>query len=166
MNSKISIIPFSKDHIVQTFDWLQDDELRHLFLLSEKPTIEKHKAYFEKVLNDSSQKVYAILFNDQHVGNCGFKNIIPDHSEGEIWIYIGDSLKRGKGIGKSATQRLLKEGLNNLSLKLIYLHVAEFNTAAIKLYKNLGFAEVSEDQLGEEWKKKEHQIIRMELKKD
>lgn len=166
MNPNISIIPFSKDHIAQTYEWMQDAELRKYFLVREKPTMEKHLAFFDKVLNDRSQKVFSIMFDDQHVGNCGFKNILTDKAEGEIWIYLGSSCMRNKGIGKSASQLLIDKGFNTLGFKLIYLHVAEFNEAAIKLYKSIGFSEVSDELIGQEWKNREYRIIRMELKKD
>ncbi|MBI4685903.1 MAG: GNAT family N-acetyltransferase [Nitrospirae bacterium] len=159
------IIPFNVEHIQQTFLWVQDLELRRLFLMRGEVTWEGHQNYFRKVLSNPSQKVYAIFADGRHVGNCGFKNMSTSKVEAEIWIYIGEPLERRHGVGRFATQLLIKEGFETLGLKSLYLHVADFNSAARKMYKNLGFIEVPLSGEAKDWQNRGCRIIRMELKK-
>ena len=161
----VVLVPFTNDRVVLTFEWVKDPDLRHLFLMRGEPTWEGHNKYFERVLRDPTQRVYAILAGDEHVGNCGLKNLLPLRKEGELWIYIGEPSIRGKGIGKRATELLLHEGFEVLGLKMIYTHVADFNTAARRLYKKLGFHEVPVINDSNEWANRQCKIIRMELKK-
>ena len=80
-----------------------------------------------------------------------------------MWIYIGSPLVRNKGIGRFATELLLEKGFNHFHMSCIYLHVADFNTAARALYQKLGFHEVPLRGDAEDWTDRGCKIIRMEL---
>lgn len=162
MNNVIRLIAFSELHIMKTFEWISDPELRRMFLLRGDPSWDGHSAYCRRLLADTGQKVYAICCGDEHVGNCGLKNII-EKSEGELWVYIGSPLVRGKGIGTITTKLLLEEGLRHRDLRMIYLHVADFNTAARRVYGKLGFVEVPLRGDAAAWAGRDCRIIRMEL---
>lgn len=166
MNTKkVSLVPFTKDHVGLTFEWVSDPEFHRMFLMRGELTWEGHQAYFERVLADPTQHVYAILAEGVHVGNCGLKNISLLKKEGELWIYIGDPSMRGKGVSKYAAELLLREGFEVLGLEMIHVHVVELNTVARRLYKRLGFIEVPLLRDTNEWANRECKILRMELKK-
>ncbi|MBU1694408.1 MAG: GNAT family N-acetyltransferase [Verrucomicrobia bacterium] len=162
---QVALVPFSKDHVAQTFRWVSDPDLRRTFLIRGVPTWEGHLAYSDRVLADSSQKVFAILAAGQHVGNCGFKHLEPAAKRGEQWLYVGDRSWRGRGVGKAAAEVLLQEGFQALGLELIYLHVADFNEPARRLYERLGFVEVPLQDPSGEWQIRGFRMIRMELRK-
>ena len=160
----ITIKPFKKSHIKETFAWVKDEELQKLFMMREKPTWENHVKYFNKILNDNTQKVFAIYYDDMHVGNCGLKNITQ--RDAEFWIYLGNKKFKHKGIGTFATNLLLDMGFNYLNLDTIYLHVANFNIFAINMYKNIGFKQVQLDMKTiEQWGNRSKILIKMEIKR-
>ncbi len=163
--SKIVIVPFTGDYVKSTFQWIKTPEFQHMFLMRGEPTVETHIAYFKRALKDPMQKVYAILLEGWHIGNCGIKNIKLTEKEGELWIYIGDPELRGMGIGKYATNLLIRNGFELLGLKMIYVHVAEFNKAAIMIYEQLGFVMDEGQGLSGEWQNRNSKVIRMELKR-
>jgi RimJ/RimL family protein N-acetyltransferase len=165
LSNEISLVPFTWNHVRQTFHWVSDPELRRVFLMRGEPTWEDHLAYFERVFADAMQRVYAILAADRHIGNCGFKNLARQARTGELWIYIGEPSSREKKIGRSACELLLTEGFEVLGLETIYLHVAGFNTAARRLYEYLGFVVVPLSSETTEWVDRECQIVRMEVKR-
>ena len=156
----IELIPFSKKHLTKTFAWIHDPILQRDFLIQGLPTYETHIQYFENKLNNPREKVFSIIYNEKHIGNCGFKNIIVN-KEAELWIYLGEQRIKHKGIGKIATKMLIEYGVDILHIEKIYLHVADFNTPAVRLYKNMGFHKVPvEDNSG--WENRGINIIRME----
>jgi RimJ/RimL family protein N-acetyltransferase len=116
-NTTVVLKPFSWEHVKKTYCWVSDPLLRTQFLLRGELSWEGHKTYFRKVLNDPSQLVFAVLTNGQHVGNCGFKNITTYQEEGELWIYLGETETRGKGIGLRATRLLIDEGFYTWDLR-------------------------------------------------
>ncbi len=162
MNDLPTLRSFDETHVQQTFEWIVDPELRRMFLLRGDPSWNCHVAYWNKTILDPTQAVYAIYFKEKHVGNCGFKNIVAKQ-DAELWIYLGSPLVRGKGIGSSATSRLISEGFQSLNFRTIYLHVADFNTSACSLYKKLGFIEAPIKEENTDWGDRECKIIRLEL---
>ncbi|QTA87908.1 GNAT family N-acetyltransferase [Desulfonema magnum] len=165
MSFSVQIAPFTERSIKKTFLWIQNPMLRRDFLMrGELPTFETHLVYFKKTLKDPSQKVFAILCNEEHVGNCGLKHIVLN-KESELWIYIGEENLKNKGVASIATKQLVDHAFNELGLVRLYLHLADFNMAAVKLYKKLGFSEVPlRDSF--EWANRGVKIIRMELSKN
>ena len=160
----IYIKSFEINNIKDTFDWVKNEEFQRLFMMREKPTWENHVKYFNSILNDKSQKVFAIYYQNKHVGNCGLKNI-SQHSA-ELWIYIGDISFKNKGIGTQATKLLIDKGFNCFNLHSIYLHVANFNIYAQKMYKNIGFQEVPLDnETIKIWGNRSNTLRKMEIQK-
>lgn len=135
----LMLVPFEWKHVSATYAWVQNPQLQNDFLLRKEITWEGHIQYFEQVLADTTQKIYAIIFEEYHIGNCGFKYIDYANNRGELWIYLGNYSHHGRGIGNDATQQLLEKGFAELSFDMIYLHVAEFSQKALTIYKKLGF---------------------------
>lgn len=129
---------FSK-HGKQTFKWVKDETLMRDFLIREKPNWESHVKYINKILKDTTQKFYAFTVNDKYAGNCGLKNIDLKRRMCELWLYIGFPCFKGKGIGSTVLNKLCEIAYKDLSMEIIYLHVGEFNNAAISLYQKHGF---------------------------
>jgi RimJ/RimL family protein N-acetyltransferase len=159
----ISIVPFTPEYIEKTFQWVIRPDLQRDFLLRGVPTWEIHDEHFRHVLQDKTQKVYAILSQETHVGNCGFKHLSPEIPEGEIWIYIGETSAQHQGIGREATQQLLRVGFEQMGLERVCLHVADFNQRAIRMYQAFGFQCTPEPEQSGEWTGLNCQVRRMEL---
>jgi len=160
-NPDVSLEPFSAEHVSKTFGWVSDADFQKQFLMRGAPTWEGHQAYCRRILEDSTQRGFAIIVNGDHVGNCGLKNLTV--SDGELWFYIGDPEYRRRGIGQLATALLIREGFDALKLERIYLHVADFNIAARKLYEKLGFQEIRMQKHIGEWSDRGCRVILMEV---
>jgi hypothetical protein len=94
---KVRLVPFSGEFISKTFEWVSDPDLRKNFLMRGELTCEGHNEYFERILSDATQRLFAIYYEECHVGNCGLKNISISNKEGEFWIYIGEHSMRISG---------------------------------------------------------------------
>ncbi|NPU86139.1 MAG: GNAT family N-acetyltransferase [Syntrophaceae bacterium] len=166
MKDRIRLAFFSETHVGRTFEWVREPDFQRLFLMRQAPTWEGHLDYFHRVLADEGQRVYAIVEEDRHIGNGGIKNIRMDDHSGELWVYIGDHKDRGKGAGSRATELLLQEGFRNLGLRTVYVHVADFNEQAVRMYRRLGFTESRLLGNDEEWMDRGCTVIRMEARND
>ncbi len=133
---------FEIENAKKTFKWICDDDFQRLFVMQDKPSYEEHIKHFKKVLEDKTQKIYAIFYNDNHIGNCGLKYIKDTTSH--LWIYIGDNNYRGKHLSKSACLELINKA-KKIGIKTIFLHVLKTNIPAIKLYQSVGFVEIPAD---------------------
>jgi diamine N-acetyltransferase len=134
----VTIASFDERHLEKTYAWMSDSELKTDFLFRRDISREDHLKWFEKYKSDTSQKIFAIYYNDEHVGNVGLKDINLVDCNAETWIYIGDSGMKGKGISGKAYELLLAE--YKKSLRKIYAHIVEFNLSSIKMYQKIGFS--------------------------
>jgi RimJ/RimL family protein N-acetyltransferase len=78
---------------------------------------------------------------------------------------LGSSSMKGKGIGKYAISLLIHEAFYNLKLREICVHVAAFNNIALKMYSDLGFTQLTERDIKEEWRDRQDEIVRMRLQR-
>jgi diamine N-acetyltransferase len=163
MNKLIILKPFNIGHLNSTYLWMQDSDLRRNFLIRKNINPENHTDWFQNYSNDRTQKIFAIYYDDIHCGNCGLKYINLIDQKAELWIYIGNYDHRGMGVAKSATLQLIQFAFNQLNLNKIYLHVVEFNKAAINLYLNTGFKEEGVFQEEIFWEGKFFSLIRMRI---
>ena len=135
----IKLESFDNKFLKATYDWLQDSKLKKKFFLRKEITWQNHLTWFDSYKSDSSQKMFAILDNQTHCGNCGFKNINTIDEKAEMWIYLGNEKFQGKGLASNALKALLNYGFSEMKLNKIYLHVDEFNKKAIALYEKHKF---------------------------
>ncbi len=165
VRKNITLIPFTEAHIEKTYTWITNADLQRLFLVRGQPTWEGHIAYFKQVLSDRSQCVFAIMYESEHCGNCGLKNIIFNQ-DAELWLYIGESHLRGNHIGKKVIEILTHEAFEVLNLNMVYVHFGDFNNVARHLYEYFGFKQVPlRESNNKQWQNRKCKIIRMELKR-
>lgn len=134
-----SLIEFSEVHLETTFKWICDPRIKNGFLLRRDITYHEHLKWFESYKSDPSQKIFAIVEDGVHCGNCGFKFVSTIDQKAELWIYLGTPSFEGKGVARRALNTLIDFGFRKLKLNKIYLHVNESNDRALRLYENLGF---------------------------
>ena len=102
------------------------------------PEIRGHMGYWRSILErELKDRFFSVDFDNAHVGNCGIKNI-EESGRGEVWIYLGDSAVRGRGIGEHA-MACLKQEARSMQLSELILHVRSDNAAANQLYRKAGF---------------------------
>ncbi len=97
--------------------------------------------YLELLVKDPDRRSYAVEVGGVHVGNVGLKNHDFENGQCECFVEIGEAAARGRGVGEQAMARLLDVAFDEVRLLRVRLGVFEFNVAAIKLYKKLGFVD-------------------------
>ncbi|CAH0147866.1 GNAT family N-acetyltransferase [Chryseobacterium sp. Bi04] len=145
----VLIRPLVKKDALTSYQWRNDDEIWQF--TGSKPNItitkEIESEWIEKVLQDNSSKRFAIICNEEYIGNVQLTNINSDSAE--FHIFIGKKDFWGKGISQLATYQILYYAKEVLKLNEVYLFVKPENIAAIKSYRNNNFVvtEESSEQL-------------------
>jgi RimJ/RimL family protein N-acetyltransferase len=148
--------------------WENDPALTHLMRPNQnQEDLEKESVVTLDVVKQrfAYNQLYLIYMDGQIIGEMSYQ-VDPRHlykkETGTAWIgiTIGEKSLQGKGIGFSAMQ-YLEEQIKQQGLKRMELGVFEFNTAAIKLYKRLGFQEIVRIDNFTYWQDKMWQDIRM-----
>jgi RimJ/RimL family protein N-acetyltransferase len=106
--------------------------------------IEDELNWIRKVIADPSGRRFAIIADDNYVGNIYLTNI--KNGTGEYSIFIGEKGYWGKGIARKASEQIIAFAREMLHLKSIILGVNESNVAAATLYRSLGFRPTGKDE--------------------
>ncbi len=133
----IELKKFSEEHLERTYLWMQDGKLKESFLLEKEVDWESHLSWFEGLKKDDSQRMFAIVYEGEHVGNVGLKNVDLKNKNAESWIYLGETKYRGKGIARKSLETL------NLQMKgevtKLYARIADFNVPSLKTFISAGY---------------------------
>ena len=136
---KVTIRAFEKQDIPKKVEWVNNPE-NNRFLHYDLPlSIEKTEKWFDAHRNDKSRFDGVIEADGVPVGTIGFLNIDHKNGKAELYIAMGETAYKGRGISAEACRLLLKMGFCQLDLNRIYLFTETGNTAAQSLFEKVGF---------------------------
>ena len=139
----IQFVPFDKEALECSYVWLKEYEIKHLTMTPEI-TKESQKKWFESLETRTDYWIKAIKADGKLVGAVGLKYIDIAEKKAEYFGYIGEKELWGNGIGKEMVS-YVAEYAKTLGIRTMYLHVADYNERAVRLYKKQGFFIVGKD---------------------
>jgi len=141
----ILIRPLQKEDALISYQWRNDPEVWKY--TGSRPDIEITKEieseWIVKVLQDEKSKRFAILCDNEYIGNVQLNNI--ENNAAEFHIFIGNKDFWGKGISQLATYQILYYAKEVLKLSETYLYVKPENIAAVESYKRNNFVVIEEN---------------------
>ncbi|SHG97375.1 Protein N-acetyltransferase, RimJ/RimL family [Chryseobacterium oranimense] len=141
----VLIRPLQKEDALISYQWRNDPEVWKY--TGSRPDIEITKEieseWIVKVLQDEKSKRFAILCDNEYIGNVHLNNI--ENNAAEFHIFIGNKDFWGKGISQLATYQILYYAKEVLKLSEIYLYVKPENIAAVESYKRNNFVVIEEN---------------------
>lgn len=142
----VLIRPLKEEDALISYRWRNDPDVWRY--TGHKPdqyiTEGIEQEWIRKALKDYNSYRFAILVNNEYIGNIQITNINPKE-DGEYHIFIGEKKFWRRGIATLASQQLIRFAFERLSLKKLYLYVNVHNQAAIGLYQKFGFVTVSDE---------------------
>ena len=131
----VTLVLYTEKYLDYSWMWLNDEEIKRL---TNTPDFTRNdqKIWFEMIKIRTDYKIWAIDFENIHIGACGLKNITD--KDCEYWGYIGEKDYWGRGIGTCILHGLISYA-KKLKLTSIWLVVLKENQRAIKLYSKFGF---------------------------
>lgn len=143
--SHISLRPITSDDTDLIVKWRNNPAVKQNLLSQDLITNDTHKDYYNKQILTGLIRQFIILCSEYTdieavpIGTVLLKNIDTQNHNCELGIFIGERASMGKGYGSQAINLLLDYGFTQLKMHKIYLKVLPENSAAIHLYKKLGF---------------------------
>jgi UDP-2,4-diacetamido-2,4,6-trideoxy-beta-L-altropyranose hydrolase len=135
VSDALRLVPYDERHFEKTVAWLNLPDVQAGFGFRGQLDVASHSAWWRNNLNVF---IYAIELDGVYVGNIVYHY---DRSMAAAYfqIYLGDSITRGRGIGKAAMSASMDAIYEFLPVRQILLDVFEDNPAAMHIYKSLGF---------------------------
>lgn len=135
-------------------------------------TIDQMMNHYYRGINslESDVFIYKIMESNQFIGTFQLARFDREKKEAVVGRFlIGNPSSRGRGVGRTALQMLVRIGFNDFDLNCIRLNVYESNEQAIKCYESVGFKKglktekVYKDQQGQWWNNIEMRIYKDEF---
>lgn len=123
--------------------WMNDPEVNKFLESGGDYSLEKLYNFLIEV-EQSNILFWAIHLKDsnKHIGNIKIDPINAKHRYGEYGIMMGDRTEWGKGYAKEASVLVINFCFSEeIDLRKVNLGVHSKNTAAVELYKKIGFIE-------------------------
>ena len=123
--------------------WRNKEEIRKFMLSQHLISREEHFRWLESLKQRTNQKFWIVFVNDIPIGSVYLQNIDHRQLTSEWGFYIGEENYRGKGIAKLILYKLLNLFFDAMQYETLFTKVLFSNTAALKIYKDFNFIEVS-----------------------
>lgn len=121
------------------YQWMLDPDISQNLGLRNQPSLERTRQWITRALDDPAVHPYAVLLNEQHVGNVILDRLDDYLQSARLSVYIGETQARGCGVGTTGIYLVMHEGFHQFGLNKIWLTVHSQNIAAINAYLRLGF---------------------------
>ena len=132
---EVSLTPLDVAQVPRIAGWLEVPKVRNSFF----PRFPQDAEGLTRRLLAPDSEYFSIRFRDEFVGLIGAEHIDPDSAKVEMKKLVGESVMRGKGIGKRATFLFLYYVFVVRGLFKVYLHTLDINIRNLNLNGNFGF---------------------------
>ena len=100
VGKNLRLRPLEQGDLERSRAWVNDQETARGLLRVLPVSPLSQQAWYEQVSRDPARMVWAVEEQQAHVGNCGLYHIDLIHRRAEAWFLIGDSARRGRGLGQ------------------------------------------------------------------
>lgn len=101
----------------------------------------------EENLKDRNSRFFKVCAEGETVGHCQLRRIDSLNKRAAIGRVLISGDFQGRGYGRKMISLLMEYAAEELGLKELSLRVYDFNTAAHSCYKNMGFRDVSREEI-------------------
>ncbi len=121
--------------------WFNDQEMTRHLRRYQPMTLVEEEDFLRRLPESAADLVLGITLraDDRLVGATGLHRVDSRNRHAEFGISIGDKSAWGKGHGTEATRLLVQHAFDTLNLNRVWLHVYEYNEAALRVYQKVGF---------------------------
>ncbi len=136
---RIALCAIERTHLPNYVQWFNDPAVLTYFGRVEPMSLTEEEQWYEQMLQDSSQRNFAVELDGRHIGGAGFGRIDGRNASAEVGLFIGQPDLWDQGLGYDVLHTLLRFGFEQMNLNRICLRVFAENHRAVHLYEKLGF---------------------------
>ncbi|MBX4205041.1 MAG: GNAT family N-acetyltransferase [Candidatus Doudnabacteria bacterium] len=139
MNKEVSLRMARVEDAESMIFAMDFSSLQNFSFFDKPPTIDRQRAYLEKLAHSTHDVLYVICHEDRIIGTCGLHEIDRDNHNARIGVMIFSPEFRGHGLGAAAIRKLLTVGFGTYQMHKLYFKVFAENTISCTKYAHLGF---------------------------
>jgi len=135
---KIKFSKLTSKDLRKVMKWRMLQEVKRYMFSEPNLTYYKQKKWFKKIKNDKSKKYWIVKVNDRDIGLVSLTNIDYKNKKAERGYYIGETLQRGKGLGKQIEINLNDYVFIQMKFNKLFGYIFKFNKRMISIHNKFG----------------------------
>lgn len=137
----VRLVPLGPEHTDDYFAAGLDEEVRRLTGAHGHLTYERAREWCESRSQSEDRLDLAIIAPEdgRYLGELSIYAVSPENESAGYRIALSAIEFTGRGLGKEATQLVLRYAFEEIGLHRVWLHVYAFNMRAIAVYRSCGF---------------------------
>jgi RimJ/RimL family protein N-acetyltransferase len=139
----VKLAPLQPAQVTHFYTWLQDPEVIEysLSVFQQMKTTAQIDQWFAATLAQTTSLNLGIYLAETNalIGYAGLTGISATNQSGEYFIFIGEKVQWGKGVGTEVTKQILELAFTVHHLNRVMLTVSEGNTGGLRAYAKAGF---------------------------
>ena len=137
--SGVALVPFGRQHLAQTLQWTNDQELKRLLDRRRHVTADEHERWFTSLSSRQDTVYFAIEDEARHIGNVWLADIDSRHRKAEVRIVLAPEAAN-RGCGSRAIELVAVRAFGHMNLHRLYAFVLAFNPRGRRAFEKAGFA--------------------------
>jgi RimJ/RimL family protein N-acetyltransferase len=139
--TRLRVVDYDERFLEASFRWFHaDPELCRLSMV-EPPTRDEQRAWYQRMADDPTYRVWGVELDGEPVGVFGINNIAD--GRGRYFAFVGERDHWGLGIGHVFAEEVIRRG-RELGLRTLWGVVLQDNARSIGLQMRHGFHIVRE----------------------
>lgn len=133
--------PLERSDAPQLEAWINDPEVSRSLMPRGPMNLQAEEAFVDHITRSPTDLVLGIMVreSERFIGTLGLMAINTQSRHAGCGLVIGDKGEWGKGYASAAFGLLIRHAFLSMNLNRLWLHVYEFNKAALRVYQKLGF---------------------------
>ena len=141
----VQLRPLAADDAERVVAWRSRADVHDQLFAAAPPTLAAHHAWFADYERRTERLEFVIVDGGTPVGTIGLSNIDFAKRSAEYGVLVGEPAARGRGVAARASKLLIDFAFDALDLVELELALFSDNSAALALYRRLGFELASSD---------------------
>lgn len=141
IGASIYLRPLDRADAALLVPWVNDPLVMRTLLLHRPMSLQAEEAFLARAAQDPSDVVLGIALKrtDRLIGVTALHQLDAKDRHVSFGLFIGDRRQWGKGYATEATRLMVRYAFETLNLNRVWLHVFEYNAAALRVYEKVGF---------------------------
>ena len=132
----ISLKDVTKEYVA----WLNDKKInRYMECRFQTHTLDSIKSFVVGCLKSPNNYLFAIIYNDKHIGNIKLGSIDSFYQKADVGYFIGETKYFGKGIATKSLRLVTKFAFDNLHLHRLWGGAFADNVGSQRVFLKAGY---------------------------
>lgn len=138
--SAVALRPFRPSDVLIVRQWRNDPDVARYMFTDHHIGEAEHARWFARALEAPDRRDWVIEVDGRPVGAAHLRDVDRRHGRASCGFYLADPALRGRRVGSSVEELVLRHAFLELGLRRVWCEVLATNRPGIRVHERAGFA--------------------------